>query len=272
MRRGGAAVARLPVVAFVALAAATVAAFFLTQHLKVSTPLVNGFPAPVPSTINPVSGGTCRLRNSHGRRVPVSFRRMRISFYLQNRGDVVIVSIVNSAGQVVATLPGSGRYMPTQQRRQFVWNGREASGRVAPDGVYDIRVSLVHQDRSLIIAKGSGAVEPVTVQVHPPRLAVTGVTPAVVADPGRSAVTIRFTGNQGLRPQVLILRGGRVVKRFAATRKAGSSLWDGTLVGGRPAPPGRYLIGLRLSPDRTCNTRTSALTPARAPQAVVTVR
>lgn len=272
MRTGGLAVARLPVVGFVALAAATIAAFFLTQHLKVSTPLVNGFPAPVPSTINPVSGGTCRLRNPRGRRVPVSFRRMSISFYLQNRGDVVIVSIVNSAGQVVATLPGSGRYMPTQQRRKFSWDGREASGRVAPDGRYEIRVSLVHQDRSLVIARGSGVVEPVTVQVHPPRLAVTSIAPREVAVPGRSAVTIHYIGNQGLRPQVLILHAGRIVKRFAATAKNGSSLWNGTLAGGRPAPPGSYLVGLRLSPDRTCNTVTSSLSASGARQAVVTVR
>ncbi len=38
------AVSRLPVAAFVALAVATVAAFFVTQHLKVTTPLVTGRP------------------------------------------------------------------------------------------------------------------------------------------------------------------------------------------------------------------------------------
>ena len=42
---------RWPVATFVALAIATVGAFFVTQHLKVTTPLIAGFPAPVPSAI-----------------------------------------------------------------------------------------------------------------------------------------------------------------------------------------------------------------------------
>lgn len=266
---------RLPVATFAALAVATVGAFFFTQHLKVSTPLINGFPAPVPSTINPVSGGTCPVRNPKGRLVPVSFKRMKVSFYLQNRGDVVDVDIVQ-ANRVIRTLPGSGRYMTTLKRRQFVWNGRENDGRIAPDGTYDIQVSLVDQGRKLLIATPSGAVEPVTVQTRPPRLVVTGVAPREVAVPGRSPVTIHYSGNQGLRAQILILRLGagrpRAVKRYAATTRAGTSLWNGTLAGGVPAPPGTYLIGLRLSPDRTCNTVQSALTATAAPQAVVTVR
>jgi hypothetical protein len=270
-------VIRLPVATFVALGAATVGAFFLTQHLKVTTPLINGTPAPVPSTINPVSGGTCPVRNPKGQLVPLSFKRMKVSFYLQNRGDVVDVYIVRG-GRVIATLPGSGRYLKTLERRPFVWDGREADGRVAPDGAYDIQVSLVQQGRKLYIAKNTGAVEPVTVQTHPPRLEVTSITPRTVAVPGHSAITIHFSGNQGLRPRILILRvrgGGsrpQLVKSYAATTKGGTSAWNGMLTGGVPAPAGTYLIGLRLAPDKTCNTVQSALTPALAPAAVVTVR
>jgi FlgD Ig-like domain len=271
-------VIRLPVATFVVLAAATVGAFFLTQHLKVTTPLINGFPAPVPGTINPVSGGTCRTRNPRGRLVPTSYRRMKVSFYLQNRADVVYVYIVNQEGRVIRTLPGSGRHLATFRRRVFVWDGREEDGRVAPDGAYDIRVSLAHQGRTLTIAKPTGAVEPVTVQTQPPRLEVTDVTPRSLTAGGHAALTIHYSGNQGLRPQVLILRVGtggshpRLVKVYAATSKAGTSAWNGTVKGGGPAPPGTYLIGLRLSPDRTCNTVQSALTPATAPQAVVALR
>ncbi len=267
---------RLPVAAFVALAAATVGAFFLTQHLKVTTPLINGLPAPVPSTINPVNGGTCLERNPKGRVVPVSYRRMKVSFYLQNRGDVVYVYIVQG-DRAIRTLPGSGRYLRTLQRRTFVWDGRENDGRIAPDGSYDIQVSLAQQGRKLYIAKNTGALEPVTVQTQPPPLEVTGVAPRTVGAAGRPVVTIHYSGNQGLRPKVLIVRlaGGtrpRLVKQYAATSKAGTSAWNGTLAGGVPAPPGTYLIGLRLSPDKTCNTVQSALTRAAAPQAVVTVR
>ena len=52
--------------AFVALVIATVAAFFVTQHLKVSTPLIQYRPAPVPNTINPVYGASCPRRNGRG--------------------------------------------------------------------------------------------------------------------------------------------------------------------------------------------------------------
>jgi hypothetical protein len=268
-------VIRLPVATFVALGVATVGAFFLTQHLKVTTPLINGYPAPVPNMINPVSGGTCRQRNPEGRLVPVSFKRMKVSFYLQNRGDVVYVDIVQG-DRVIRTLPGSGRYIGTVKRRQFVWDGRENDGLIAPDGTYDIRVRLMHQARTLYIAKPSGVVEPVTVQTHPPRLEITSVSPNVVAVPGHSEVTIHYSGNQGLRPQIVIVRvtgsRQRVVKRYAATTRSGTSLWNGTLTGGVAAPAGTYVVGLRVAPDKTCNAVQSALTPVAAPQAVVTVR
>lgn len=264
---------RLAVGAFTALAIATVGAFFLIQHLKVTTPLINGYPAPVPAYINPVSGGTCPMTNPRGRRVLVSFRRTRVSFYLQNRPDIVDVEMIRPDGTAVALMGGSGRHMDVQRRRTFTWNGRGRDGQVVPDGVYDIRVRLVQQGRELLIRnQNTGAIEPVTVQTHAPDLVVTGVTPSTVAVPGRSAVTIHYAGNQGLRPRVLIFRRGgtRPVKSYAATTKGGTSAWNGTLAGGRAAPAGTYLIVLRMT-DRTCNRVQSPRSAAAAPQAVVTV-
>lgn len=266
---------RLGVIAFIALAGLTVAAFFVTQALKVSLPLINGFPTPVPSTINPVAGGTCRVRGPKGRLVPVSFRAMKISFYLQNRGDVVDVRIVDPAGRVVRTLPGSGRYLRVVRRRTFVWDGRTQDGAVAPDGRYEVQVTLAQQDRTVTIANASGVTDFVTVQTRPPALAITSIAPRTLTG-ATGRATIRFAGNDGLRPRVLVLRLGgpgppRVVKSYAATAVAGHSTWNGTLQGGRPARPGRYLIALRLT-DRTCDTVTTPQAVARAPQAVVTVR
>jgi hypothetical protein len=231
----------------------------------------------VPGTINPVSGGTCRLRNPKGKLVPVSFKEMKVSFYLQNRSDDVSVEILSPQHQVVRILPGSGRYMSTFRRRQFVWDGRESNGQIAPDGAYDIRVSLEQLGRTLLIAKPTGVAEPVTVQTHPPRLLVTSVAPRVLSAGTRPSVAIHYAGNQDVRPQILVLRiagsrAPRVVKSYAATTRTGTSLWNGTLAGGLPATPGTYLVGLRLWPDRTCNRVESPLTPAAAPQAVVTVR
>src|ERR1700722_11273684 len=119
----------MPVAAFAALVIVTVGGFFVVQHLKVSTPLVAGRPAPVPGTINPVSGGVCTVRNGKGLPTRVSFRKAKVSFYLVNRADIVDVYIVDDDGEIVRTLPGSGRYLRTLKRREFVWNGREDDGR-----------------------------------------------------------------------------------------------------------------------------------------------
>ena len=90
-------------VAFVALVVATVAAFFITQHLKVTTPLIAGDRAPFPATINP------RGRRDVHRRDPTDAPRTpreleRSSFFLLHRSDDVDVYIVNQSGRVVATL------------------------------------------------------------------------------------------------------------------------------------------------------------------------
>lgn len=265
---------RAPVVAFVALVIATVAAFFVTQHLKVSTPLIQGRPAPVPSQINPVFGSSCVRHNGKGMPVLTSYRQMQISFYLQNRSDNVTVQIVDRDGVPVRTI-GDNVFMRAQppQRHRFIWNGRRADGSVVPAGIYYVKVSLLHQGRSLIISNSTAAL-PVTVETTRPQIQVTGVAPATVTPGSGTPVRIHYTGTDGLRPRILIYRVSGVtphlVKNFAATTTAGSSTWDGTLRGGRPAPPGTYVVGL-LFTDRACTTARSPDSPAAAPHAVVTV-
>jgi hypothetical protein len=272
-------VRRLPVAAFVALVIATVGAFFVTQHLKVSTPLIAGSPAPRPASFNPVSGRTCELKNHLGVPVPTSFRRMQVSFYLLHRADDVDVYIVGEDGSTIIATLASGRHMAIGRRTPFTWDGRESNGRFAPDGTYYIRVSLIHQGRSLLIASSAGN-EGVTIERRATPLTVTGVTPGLFPQPGTSAVTASFTGAGGRRPRVNVYRtdlpGGPVlVKSFNATSRTGRTLWNGTLTGGRPAPQGTYLIGLRLT-DAACNVARFPATlppaPGSTPHAGVTVR
>jgi hypothetical protein len=249
-------VRRLPVAAFVALVIATVGAFFVTQHLKVSTPLIAGAPSPHPAAINPVNGKTCRLPNHLGVTVPTSFKRMQISFYLLHRADDVDVYVVDQNGNIVDTL-ASGRHMSINRRSLFTWDGRTSKGTIAPDGIYNVRVSLIHQGRTLLLARGSANVT-VTVERRAPALRVTDVRPALIPATGAIGATATFTGADHRRPRVLIYRtdlpGGPVlVKSFNATTKHGASVWDGTLTGGAPAPQGTYLVGLRLT-DAACNT------------------
>jgi flagellar hook assembly protein FlgD len=255
-------VRQLPVAAFVALVLATVGAFFVVQHLKVSTPLLAGHPRARPAAFNPVDGGTCRLRNHLGVLVPTSFKRTQISFYLLHRADDVDLYVIDGDGDIVDTL-ASGRHMAIDHRTLFTWDGRTSNGTIAPDGTYEFRISLIHQGRSLVIPNSS-----VTVERAAPKLTVTGVTPAIIPTPGVAAATARFTGAGHLRPRVLIYRSdplGRLVlvKSFAATTSRGRTTWDGTLAGGAPAPQGTYLVGLKLT-DAACNT---ARFPSRLPPA-----
>jgi hypothetical protein len=251
-------VSRLPVAAFVALAIATVAAFFVTQHLKVTTPLLAGFPAPAPAAINPVDGQVCQVRGPKGTVKRLSHRSMFVSFYLLNRSDDVDVYIVDHDGTIVRTL-ASGVHMQGGRhpvRKTFVWDGRLADGSIAPDGNYYIRVSLIHQGRSVLISNNAGA-EPVTVETVPPRPRVTSVTPALIPQPTGASVRIRITGTGGLNARILIYRtdlpgAPRLVKSFASGRR-NVAVWDGTVAGGRPAPQGTYLVGLKVT-DRACNT------------------
>ena len=268
---------RLPLVAFAALVVATVAAFFITQHLKVSTPLIGGFPRPYPAVINPVSGVTCYDPVA---KKQVDHRFMTISFYLQNRSDSVNVYVVDAGGRTVATLARS-RFMQggaNPVRSQFVWRGREPSGAFAPDGRYYVKVRLIHTARTVTISNPSGP-EPLTVKTLSPTPVVTSVAPKVVFRHARTPVTIQYAGNESRGATVIVyrvLRHGRfrVVKSFLTPWKGQVARWDG-LIHGRSAPSGRYLVGLEVT-DAACNTGhfPAKLPPPRgtATRAFVTVR
>jgi hypothetical protein len=154
--------------AFLALVVATVAAFFIAQHIKVSTPLISGQPAPFPATINPGTGVACY---DPALRERVDYRRTSISFYLLHASDRVDVYIVDQGGARVATL-ARGRFMkaalfPHEVPTRYTWDGRRQDGSVAPDGRYYFTVHLIHQGRTVTIAGGSGPL-PVTVTTRAP--------------------------------------------------------------------------------------------------------
>ena len=172
---GGADVTRLPAVVLAMLAVATAGAFFVVQHLKSTTPLITGVSAPVPSAFNPRSGVVCQVNGQ-----AVDFKQMQISFYLLHRSDDVDVYMIDQSGQIVATL-ASGRHMRKGVRRPdgvFTWDGRDDNGRFAPDGLYSVRVDLIHQGRTYVIGPATGGPPtPVKVETHPPQPVVTSVSP-----------------------------------------------------------------------------------------------
>lgn len=147
---------QLPLVAFLTLAAATIAAFFIIQHLKVSTPLISGVTQPDPPAINPRNQRTCYDPVAHEQVGPAT----RISFYLLHASDRVDVYVVGKAGTRVATL-ASGRSMkavlfPHEVPTVFTWDGHEPGGSIAPDGIYYFNVHLIHQGRTVTISGNSG--------------------------------------------------------------------------------------------------------------------
>lgn len=262
---------RLPVTAFAALVAATVAAFFVTQHLKVSTPLIAGTPSPVPAWINPVSTNKCWIGTPAGSQL-ISFDQMRISFYLLHRSDHVDVYVVDGNGAIVRTL-ASNRYMQGGThpiRTLFTWNGREDDGYVAPDGTYYIRVALLTQDRTVDLSDSTGAPEPVRVKTVPPHPVITSVAPPSISAP--APVTIGYEGTENLSARILLYRRPRtsgrprLVKSFGTPPGVSQTVWDGR-IRERPAPPGTYLVRLEVT-DQACNT---AYFPARGPSSRVAI-
>lgn len=240
---------RVSVAAFVALVVATIAAFFVTQHLKVTTPLIQGLPRPVPGVINPVHGVQCGKYNSGS---------ATISFYLQHRSDDVDVYVVDSNGTIVRTV-ASGRHMRKDVRIPdgvFHWDGRLDDGRVAPDGTYHFRVALLHQGRTIDLTD-----VPVKVKTVPPSPVVVSVSPqAIPSASGSRNVTIGYAGNENRGGTILLYRTDtagtpHLVKKFLTPWKGQTAVWDGK-IGGRPAPPGAYLVGIEVT-DAACNTGRS---------------
>lgn len=244
---------RLPLVAFSVLVLATVGAFFIAQHLKVTTPLLAGFPAPVPAVVDPVHRHSCG---------GVSHGRMSISFYLLHRADDVDVDVVDSHGAIVRTL-ASGVHMAIKKRSFFSWSGREENGSLAPDGTYYVRVALIHQGRTVTISGPSGP-EPFKISTTVPRPRITSVTPRTLSGGAQSRVTIRYTGNETRSGTILIYRarpGGRdqLLKSFVTPWHRQVAVWDG-LVNKHPASPGSYVLAFQVT-DAACNTATSPRIP-----------
>jgi hypothetical protein len=222
--------------AFGSLVVATVAAFFVTQHLKVTTPVLTGISHP-----EAFSPGSCQPHT-------------HISFYLLHRSDDVSLYVVDSGGSIVRTL-AVGYHMRKGVRIPDgplnTWNGREDNGRLAPDGTYHFRVGLSNQGRSIDLTG-----YPVLLKTVAPRPTVTSVTPSVLPN-GNAGAVIRYRGNEAHNGTIRIYRTDlpgkpRLLTSFITSAKGSQAAWDGK-IHGRPAAAGTYLIGLDVT-DRACNT------------------
>jgi hypothetical protein len=259
---------KLPAAAFSALVIATVAAFFIAQHLKVATPLLQGSPAPLPVAFDPVYGvhgidepkicWTHPPKQTHQVSMPVDYRKTFTTFYLQHQTGHVAVYIVDTSNDIIRTLKSNYDFKRTYVRNPpgaFTWHGKDASGQLAPDGVYYYKVVLLGQDRTVQIG-------PVRIITTPPRPRVTGVTaigePAKAASAGPALIS---PGTTGASPHKALIhyRRARLPDRLARRPEARLQLRrqrTGPHRGvERPDPrssgPGRHL------PDRPAGNRRS---------------
>jgi hypothetical protein len=215
----------LALVVFGLLAVATVGAFFVTQRLKRGSTVVQRISTPL--YISP---------NGDGRKDTA-----RISFRLP-KGDRVTVTMVNSAGDEVRRLIDDRKLR--RGVHSVVWDGRDNSEAVPPDGRYFLRVILRQQGRATTAPRG------ILLVTTPPRPRLLSVTPTRIAPTGRRDVAIRFSGPTSPPPVFSVYATGngpaRLVRRFQGARNQSTGHWDGDDSRGHPVPPGTYAIAVTV--------------------------
>lgn len=204
----------------VSLLAATAAAFAFAQRAKLEeSPIQNiRFDRRLLSPI-------CRACDPTAREVPVRFRLLN--------DDHVTIDIVDANGTIVREALLSGRYQPRSVR--FSWDGRDRRGRVVPDGLYRLRITLADVGRTLEVP------DEIRVDGTPPTIERVEVRPRVISPDGdrrsdRASVSYRFSEPAYA---VLYVDGKRRAGSSFRKRPAGVLQWYG-----RGLRPGMHRLAL----------------------------
>ena len=222
-------------VVFALLIAATFGAFFVAQRLKSAESVAEY--TQLKRFFSP---------NGDGRR-DVD----RISFKVKE-ADEVTVTVVDRDGERVRRL-GSGIDARPDRDVTVVWDGKTDAGARAPDGLYRMQLGSRRTGRTVTIA-GSFVVDttaptPVVLSVTPP---IAGPTP------GNFEIRARGVGRRRA-PRFRVLRTDvepvKEVARFVGRKGSRRGVWDGQ-VDGAPAPPGTYMVTVRVR-DRSGNVGTA---------------
>jgi hypothetical protein len=205
----------LAVVCFTALAALTFAAFFVTQRLKDSDPVVKRIGTPL--FVSP---------NGDGRKDTANI------FFRLPKGDDTTVSIIDAGGDEVRRLVDDRSLHAGLHT--VVWDGRDPAGKVPPDGPYYVRITLRNQGRSVT------APRPITMLMAKPHPRIQ----SVAALPN-GTVRIRYTGAPSSRPVFIVWRtdvgAPQPAWTFSGIRGRQLRKWR---TSGRPLPPGDYALSI----------------------------
>jgi hypothetical protein len=180
-----------------ALLGGTAAAFAVTESLKLQK-------SPIYATrVTKIFSPVCRCESD----------RAQIAFRLRQR-DHVTVAIENAAGRTVRLIVDNRR--TPSGFHSYPWDGRLASGRLAPDGTYRPRLELDDADRSIVL---------------PNRITLDTVRPRIVplgARVGPLLVSVRYRVSEHARG-VLLVGGRQVVKTYRAPLEGSISVSRGLL-------------------------------------------
>lgn len=157
-----------------------------------------------------------------------------ITFRLREN-DRLTVAILDDDANVVRTLVERVRRDAGPVR--FAWDGRDASGAVAPEGTYRLRVELARQRRTIVLHNGA------RLDITPPVLSASSVTPTTFSPDGdRRADKVKLTYRVSERATVI----ARVDGRRALVGQPGTEgklEWYGKRAG-EPLRPGLYAVTL----------------------------
>lgn len=218
---------RAAIALFALFVIATGGAFFVTQRLKRSDPIVSRV------FFQPWIGPECHCTKSH----------VTLRFDLP-KAQSVTVSLVNRLGEVVKTF-ADDRFL-SKGTHPFVWDGRGDDGLVVRDGSYRMRVGLREEGRSVTAPR---VLHVDTRAPHPRIVAVTPPTLVPGSSGRRARARIRFAGPSNPRPVIRVWRTdlGKPIEvaRFDGQRGRQTATWDG-LVNGKPAPEGSYAFSVTV--------------------------
>jgi hypothetical protein len=235
--------------------AATAVAFVVTEDLKLE-------PDPIARP---------RIERTFSPICDCPHETAQIAFRLR-KPDSLTLEIAGEDGEVVRTLLRDAPFRPGNHR--FGWDGRDASGRLVPEGVYRPRVELERLGRVIEFPRG------IRVDLTPPRIQVRGVSRRVLSPDGDGrgdAITIRYRATEPSHALLLVNGKRRVRTRL---RAQGAIRWAPR----RRRPPGLERLQL-VAVDAAGNRRAGkpffvqvrylGVTPTRLrvpPRRLITVR